>query len=308
MFNPIKFGCLLGALLLVFGAAGLEAKMQTMSNSELREVSGQAGLMNLDMHDGNVNEGSVDNTDLTFVRLGLNTRITGLADRQGCEPPNCDRTPGTSNLVCTDAYDAGCSLDDGSAFKINQLKIGHYWDGNNHEWDIEGSSFELPNGDRGQIVARGPYVNLAYKGVEDGNVDNNELVGFRVGVKKIKGGGTFNLSQLSGAFRGSDFNTPCYFGGCVNVRGHRMDGNAKLFNLFSKLSLGNGGSEFGDDDGWTEDLWLSWQQQDIFWEKQNPAFDWDNQTTAFGTGETEFHEDGKGFWMHATDDVMGGAL
>lgn len=305
--NPTKF-IILVLFVISIVSSPVQATLTEMSNEELRSVHGQAQLMTMDMHDGNVNDGAVDNTNLTFARIELNTRLTGLADREGCEPPNCDRSPGTSDLVCTDAGDAGCGLDDGSAFKINQLKVGHYWDGTSHEWDINGSSFELPNDDRGQVIARGPYVSLAFKGIDDGVADNTQVVGVRVGAKKIRGGGTFNLDQLSGAFRGSDFNIPCYLGGCVSTRGHRMDGNAKLFSLFSKLSLGNNGSKFGDDDGWTEDLWLSWQKRAIFWEKQNPAFNWDNQSPAFGTGETEFHRDGKGFWIHATDDIVGGVL
>lgn len=316
------------------------SEMEKLSNEELSEVTGAELLdFTIEQGQTNVSGSfsrstscgwhctntytynyNIDNTDQHFVRLGLDARIeiTGddgagldglqISDLKMGHYDDSNQGVGTDQggfITGSGDGTAGESFYYGPNFTGHNGCVGCSNNDNSNSWDVnsDGLSFDVAGANAGgaQVVAEGLYVELAY---DDFNGDP-QLAGVRVGAEKIKGGAQIaNINQISTSIRAQDFNDALGVDGSVSCAGHRMTscstdlGNA--FDLFGELALGSNNGFSGDGDGWTEDFWLSFNAQDMFWDHQNPAAGTTNASRA------EFHTDGAGFWLHLTDDVEGG--
>jgi hypothetical protein len=319
-----------------------QAELEKMSEEELSEVTGQE-LLDFTIEQGQTNitgtftpncewhcsnndyEINIDNTDIHFTRLGLDTRIQITGDdgsgQDGLridnlklghyQNTNSGIGSGEGGFVTGDLDgSAGESFYHGpNFFGYNGVTVrnsdrndaGSNYNGSDR-FDIsgEGLVFDVAGANAGsrQVVAKGPYVELAYE-----NFDSNypDLVGMRLGFEKIKGGAQIDaLNHVSGTILAEDFGD-ADIGNCAGHRMYECPGDlANVLNLFGELALGSNNGFAGDGDGWTEDFWLSWQAQDMFWRHNNPAAETSN------LDEARFNTDGAGFWLHLTDDVEGG--
>lgn len=307
------------------------ADMKKMSEKELSEVTGK-NLLDFTVESGQTDvtgsfdtgcggwgscdatyEYNIDNTDITFTRINLDARL------------EVDVGDNEDGVVIDDLkvgdYDDSLRIGDGNDGFITGGADGsvgqsfyygpHFTSyngcngcGNNdgsNSFDIDTQEVVLAPGDKNYNapVIKGAYVEMAYENF--GN-SNQKLAGVRVGAEKIKGGATIDsINQISSSVRAQEFNNL----GSANCAGHRMDNcpttlGTNALALFNALKLGRGGSDWGDDDGWTEDLWMSFNAQDMFWRHNNPEAGTNNAS------EARFHTDGEGFWLHATDDIEGG--
>jgi hypothetical protein len=273
----------------------------------------------------------------TYTRIELNTQIKvdpSTESQDGVEigqlsVGHYDNTETIGNDV--GGYITGNgNATDGESFYFGPNFSGfgglHGQDGSTNEgstgngsniFDIRGNGLVLqPGGESGcsgpdclgssvDVVARGPYVELAYEEWSTG--DEKELVGVRFGVEKLRGAASIqSLSTLSGTIKAQDFGD----NGECSAAGHRITScsttaGANALGLFNKVQFGTSdgsgsGSQWGNNNGWTEDFWLSFNRKDLFWRHQNPASGTSNGNAA------RFHTDGEGFWIHATDEIQGG--
>lgn len=277
---------------------------------------------------------TVDNTDQHFTRLGIDARIeitgddgsgldglrvddlkaghydntnkgVGSGDGGFMDKTTCS---GGGSPTCTGM--AGESFYHGPAFNNYNGMITRNSNKNNdgsnnnnsNSFDIDGNGlvFDVAGANAGgqKIVIEGPYVELAYENFDSSFPD---LVGMRVGFEKIRGGAQIDgINQISTTIRAEDFNDL----GLANCAGTRIDGCpsgvGNALSLFGELAFGSNNGFSGDGDSWTEDFWLSFNSQDIFWRHNNPAAGTTNGDKA------RFNTDGAGFWLHVTDDVEGG--
>lgn len=267
---------------------------------------------------------TVDNTNLHFTRLGLDARVeltgddsTGqdglkIDDLKLGHYDNTDQGVGHEDAGFVTGGDApaGTSFYHGPDFNAyNGVTVrccGANNDGANYNnstsWDISGDGLVLDvagaNAGSRPVIIEGPYVELAYE-----NFDSNypDLVGMRIGFEKIRGGAQIeSLNTISGSIIAEDFGD-ADIGNCSGTRMYNCPGDlVNVLDMFGEFAWGSNNGTVGDADSWTEDFWLSWNAQDIFWRHNNPAAETTNST------EARFNTDGAGFWLHMTDDVEGG--
>lgn len=316
------------------------SEMKKMSEEELSEVTG-AELLDFTIEQGQTNvSGSfsrdtcgwycsnpytynynIDNTDQHFVRLGLDARIEITGDDgssldglriDGLKAGHYDDSEhgvgsGDGGFITgTGDGSAGQSFYYGPHFNGHNGCVSCSNNDNSNSFDLDGDGlvFDVAGANAGgeQVVIEGPYVELAY---DDFNGDP-QLAGIRVGMEKIRGGAQIeSINQISTTIRAQDFNNAGGFDGSASCAGHRMNdcsttGGANALSFFGELAFGSNNGFSGDGDSWTEDFWISVNAQDMFWDHNNPAAGTSNASAA------EFHTDGAGFWLHATDDVEGG--
>lgn len=314
-----------------------EPDLERLSNQELRNISG-SGLLNFVVEDGTTNvtknvgdlaglgssaEININTTEWTYTRLETNLKITG------------DFTPGNevariSNLKLG-YYDDSGRDQNGSASDVTHYDADGFCTGSTGQCDGAGTSFHNPDGSAGwdlkindlyigrdgpnqnfdQPVIKGPYVEMVWDNMQDADPSNNKLLGIRVGVEGIQGGFTLDLPQsgTSGFLAGQDFNDLAGLN-CAMHRGNGPVGDScGNISLFGAAEAGCGSSDSncsdkGDNDAWTEDLWISFNKRDVFWEFANPVLESNNEPDAAQAWAKSI--DGEGFWVHATDDIEGG--
>ncbi|MFB6347134.1 MAG: hypothetical protein ABEK50_15530 [bacterium] len=310
------------------------AEMRKLSNDELRDVSG-SGLFHFIAENGTTDvtksvgnlggaELNVNTTEWTYTRLETDIQITGNFTsgnqvariknlRIGHYDDSNSPTNGGSSTITDHNADGFCTDNEGSCEGQGTSFVNP--DGN-AGWDEDMGDFSLgrsgPNQNFDQPAIRGPYIELVWDKMQDSDPTNNVLMGFRIGFEGIQGGftiGSASQENLSGYLAGQDFNDTAG-ANCATHRGNDPVGDGcGNISLFTAGEFGCPGSDSncsdkGDNDAWTEDLWLSFQKRDIFWEFSNPVLESNNEPDANQAWAKGI--DGEGFWIHATDDIEGG--
>lgn len=331
-------------------------KMVKMSQEEMRSVRGQT-LLDFTIQQGKTHAtGSnytIDNRNLHFVRLQANMEAK-------IAPPTNGDGDFTQNGAYIQNGKIGHWNDDGAFSSDGYMDNGaSVWNSgavggsqaSGAQWDLNSTAISLaPKGSQQPssiqtgnypVRMRGPYLELAYKNMDNNNPDDNRLVGVRIGMRGIRGllgfskGGdntgignkTSAIDVVSGAMKAEvdndlsgitcaghrvgscnitlpgDLGDLPLVGGIVgDIGGSVLNGLEIFEGLYLGGNLTESGSRYGDQDGWTEDFWLSMNSQDIFWDYANPAVNAGDRS-GVNPEDARFHTDGKGFWLHVTDDV-----
>lgn len=273
------------------------AELQKLSGEQMREVSGKS-LINLESFDGTYSNSAVDtvcgsnqgNTCLHFKRLQMDVEGDMLASIENAVVGHYD----DSGEFGDSRFGSGCGNGNSGCRS-----------GGTSGADIRASSLGI-GVDGNETVLEQPYVELAFRDFSG----SKELVGFRLGAKNINGKVPFSMDTLSGAVAANHSFKGTLGAGWATFYGHReQTANIEMccinptgfgYNYSTGPNLADA-IEFNN----TEDFWVSVNKQDIMWQKNNPAINGSGRTgsTALNQDPNDFHTDGKGFWIHATDGV-----
>lgn len=341
----VRFLSLSVMFVLLFGTVrSVNGELRKMSTEQMSEVVGRTNLLDLTVETGstdysgsftsdcglicgsNTTDFTINNKDLTFVRLKANAEITGEAIDSNNPAIGFDTAKVGHYDNTYQRYGGGyvtSSGDDavssGDSFFNDGVDDGNGWLRQNNssagsdDWDNDFQNAEIgPQGASQRPVLKGPYVEFA---VRDRGTDNQELVGVRVGVTAARG--TVRLDMTDNYATGSVASRGCvlFDSTCQNLvsSGHRWKESTlgvNMIQFLSAMQLGDNSGPEGNNNGWTEDFWISINKEDVFYEYQNPAYDVAQGGSpppdcAEGCGDDPYmiqNTDGKGFWIHLRDD------
>jgi hypothetical protein len=303
--NTENNNLLLACLMILLAAPGFlylsyeetNAKLEQMSPQDMRDVSGQS-LIDFRSESGSV-------IDYTFT----------TTTQTSCGWYSCNTNTFTNTTTYRDQTDITfdrIEVDGELRFEggISSARVGYYDDSGDFgsslysasgstQSDLVIDNLDITNSGSGTSASLvNPYVELAFENHGDGS--NRELKGLRIGTEEVNGNLTFQLDQLSGTVHAACTGIASVACGNIVENEHRTSNSlVDLANTFGFDAV----LQFND----TQDFWVSVNKEDIVWEHQNPILPGTpGDNNGMDLGSREFHTDGKGFWLHLTDDVTGG--
>lgn len=292
-----------------------QAELSKMSSEELRDVRGQSLIDFTRTNNGTSSWTFTSTTTSTFKTTTHSGGLFGSGTNTNTMTNTFTMTMTISNQnVDFNRIELDGSLEFSGG--LSETRLGFYDDSNFGCQDTGESYYSSCNNANGtnsadqsiddidlrangdktdDSVFNDPYVELA---IRNQGTANQELVGLRVGLENLSGEMAFYLNQLSASIdancTGALAGVACVLsGGRQEIHGHRVD------NALANLGNIIGADTFIEFNG-TEDFWFSFQKEDFIWHHKNPAV---TGTPGQETGDLQFHTDGKGFWMHFTNDV-----
>lgn len=276
----------------------INAKLEKLSQEDMRDVSGQS-LIDFRSESGST-------IDYTYTT----TTQTNCGGWYGCDTNTY--THSTTYRNQTDLTFDRIEIDGELRFEggISSARVGYYDDSGEFgsslysqsggtDSDLIIDNLDITNSGSGTSASLvNPYVELAFENHGDGN--NRELKGLRIGTERVSGQLTFQLDQLSGTVHAACTGVASIACGNIVENEHRTSNSlVDLANTFGFDAV----LEFND----TRDFWISVNKEDILWEHQNPLLPGTpGDNNGMDLGSRQFHTDGKGFWLHLTDDISGG--